>query len=582
MIYAAIAAASALSSPIAAEAVKDVPVHTVKQVDGRWALVSPTGLGWWSVATCCLGPGVSWDEFNPENPGYAGHRLFPNSKAWVDDTLAKLKAWNFNSIGGWNDLEVMRKHAGDKRLPFFKVLHLGAYYRAPWDDMFSKGFQDAISKAGKEQIDDLKGDPYLVGYFTDNELGWWDDTLFTHYLAMPAESPGKKRIIAVLKKHYKGSFASLKKDWHTEHDSFDQLVKGGVLKLKPGTGGMQAVNAWTKELATHYYSSVHRVVKRNDPSRLILGDRYPQFWELPVVEASKPYIDVVSTNYGADWLDGSLSRFFLDTLYDLTGKPIIIGEFYMNAMQNNSGNGNTVKAFPIVETQEERAAGTAQNLKELAQRPYVVGAHWFQYYDHPPKGRGDGEDNNMGLVDTLGRPYPLLVDAFAKFDWKSVKPVSPVSASAVPQAVSDPTKGLRYWPRAEGWIKPGQKAAFGDLYLSQDSDALWVGAICSDYIDERLYQGDRIPEEERPSLTLSLTGIASPIVVRFSGKDRKAVVSQKDVTVTEWPGLKHQLVVRVPWHLLGGRPSSISLKADMAQHSRAAAMSWRAELKVPS
>jgi hypothetical protein len=252
----------------------------------------------------------------------------------------------------------------------------------------------------------------------------------------------------------------------------------------------------------------------------------------------------------------------------------------MNAMQNNSGNGNTIKAFPIVETQEERAASTAQNLKELAQRPYVVGAHWFQFWDHPPKGRADGEDNNMGLVDTLGRPYPLLIDVFTKFNWKSVKSVSPVSAAAIPAAIPDPTKGLRFWPRTEGWVKPGQKAAFGDLYLSQDSEALWVGTVCSDYMDERLYEGDRIPEEERPTFTLNLPGMYAPLVVRFSGKDRKASVSSSEVTVSEWPGLKHQLVIRIPWGLMGGRPANLKVKAEMTQHSRAAAMSWQADLMV--
>jgi hypothetical protein len=44
--------------------------------------------------------------------------------------------------------------------------------------------------------------------------------------------------------------------------------------------------------------------------------------------------------------------------------------------------------------------------------PYVIGADWFQWMDEPPAGRvGDGEDANVGVVDTHDRPYQQLVDA---------------------------------------------------------------------------------------------------------------------------------------------------------------------------
>jgi hypothetical protein len=570
-----------MSAVLAAAAVALVPVHSVSSAGGRWSLVTPEGKPWWSMGVCCTNPGATWDNFQPSNPGYAGHRLFPTSKDWVADTQNRLRSWNFNSLAGWSEVDLFQKHGGDQRLPYFVVLHLGAYYRAPWDDMFSKEFEAAASKAAKDQIEKLRDDPYLVGYFTDNELGWWDDTLFSHYLAMPPKAPGRRRLISVLKNVYKGSFTELKKDWKTSLNTFEELEKGGDLKLLPGSKGMRAVNAWTKEIATHYYSSVRRMVKKHDSKRLILGDRYAQFWELPIIESAKPYVDVISTNYGADWFDGSLSRYFLDTLHAVTGKPVMIGEFYMNAMQNQSGNGNSIKAFPIVETQEERASGTAKYLQELAARPYVVGAHWFQFYDHPPQGRaGDKEDNNMGLVDTLGRPYPLLVDVFAKFNWTDVPPTKAVECQVIPSWTPKHAEGLRDWPRLQGWVKSNETAAFGDLYLAQEPDALWVGAVCSDYMDERIYVGGRIPEEDRPHLSLALNGLSRPLEIRFAGKDRKAVSSLEGVEIREWPGLKHQLAIRIPWTLLGGRPAKLSLQGRMDQHSRAASMSWKTEVRV--
>ena len=41
------------------------------------------------------------------------------------------------------------------------------------------------------------------------------------------------------------------------------------------------------------------------------------------------------------WNDGSFPRYQLATLFSLSGKPLIIGEFYMVARENGSGNKNT-------------------------------------------------------------------------------------------------------------------------------------------------------------------------------------------------------------------------------------------------
>ena len=108
-------------------------------------------------------------------------------------------------------------------------------------------------------------------------------------------------------------------------------------------------------------------------------------------------------NLNAAWNDGTFPRFYLDTLHALSGKPVIVSEFYMAAQQNRSGNKNDSSTFPAVTTQKERAAGFRNTVDALARIPYVVGADWFQYYDEPTHGRIDGEDYDFGLVDIHDR-----------------------------------------------------------------------------------------------------------------------------------------------------------------------------------
>ena len=89
-----------------------------------------------------------------------------------------------------------------------------------------------------------------------------------------------------------------------------------------------------------------------------------------VTRAAAPFLDAVSTNLNANWNDGTFARFYLDTLYGLTRRPIMIGEFYMTATENRSGNRNDSSGFPVVTTQRERAEGFRHTLQALLKTPY--------------------------------------------------------------------------------------------------------------------------------------------------------------------------------------------------------------------
>ena len=79
-------------------------------------------------------------------------------------------------------------------------------------------------------------------------------------------------------------------------------------------------------------------IRRYDPHHLILGDRFAAWYPQSVARAAGPYVDVISLNTGADWGDGQISPFILKTLHEITGKPVLVSEFYMCAEENRSGN----------------------------------------------------------------------------------------------------------------------------------------------------------------------------------------------------------------------------------------------------
>src|SRR5262249_14980721 len=154
--------------------------------------------------------------------------------------------------------------------------------------------------------------------------------------------------------------------------------------------GIRAYRRFLSLMAERYYSLAREAIRAFDSRGLVLGERYQSFYYPEVARASVGFVDISSSNLNAAWNDGTFPRFFLDTLHALTGKPIIVSEFYMAAQQNRTGNKNKNSNFPTVITQAERATGFRTTLETLLRTPDVVGADWFQYYDEPPHGRGDG------------------------------------------------------------------------------------------------------------------------------------------------------------------------------------------------
>src|SRR5262245_35074990 len=387
-----------------------------QQGETAW-LVRPNGERFFSLGVCVVSQGASRKEFNPANPGYAAWQHYADSNQWAKATLKRLKAWNFTTVGGWSDFQVLRD-CGDQDVAFAPVLHIGSTAGAPWWDMWDPKITDRMDAVAREQILAMRDDPRLIGYYSDNEMGWWNGILFKMTLEQAPTSGQRQRLIELLRETYHDDWSQLLRDFEpapgVEH--WNALSQHGVLFLRPGGHGVRVERRFLELLAERYYSLVHDIIRKYDRRALILGDRYQSFYYPEVVRACSRYVDAVSSNLNASWSDGSFVRFYLETLRRLAGRPVLVGEFYMCARDTRSGNKNDRGVYPLVDTQRERAAGFRNTVQALLKIPYVIGADWFQYHDQPTHGRYDGENFNFGLVDIHNRPYEPLTTTAAALD----------------------------------------------------------------------------------------------------------------------------------------------------------------------
>ncbi|MFO1496941.1 MAG: hypothetical protein U1G07_00845 [Verrucomicrobiota bacterium] len=382
------------------------------------------------------------------------------------------------------------------------------------------------------------------------------------------------------------------KDFEPETVStWAELEQRGMLFLRPGGQGIKTMRRFLGLLADRYYSLVHDIIRKYDHRALILGDRYQSFYYPEVVRAAAPYLDAISSNLNAPWNDGTFARFFLETLHDLSGKPIVIGEFYMAARENRSGNQNDHGVYPVVGTQKERAAGFRTTLEALARTPYVIGADWFQYSDEPTHGRGDGENFNFGLVDINNRPYTELTTAAAGLDLRTLRSDPPAprlnARSGVPRAPPNlfgkfrATTALKNWNREQGFIPPDSEFPLADLYICWDKDAVYLGLYSQDVVEDAFYRSKVVPKNDRAEWTVLAGPEHRPVRARIGG-GMEAIVNGPTARVINLSGVnlnvRNIAAMELPARYFGRRRLAagdiVELSSTLLTHCQAYRVDW--------
>ena len=487
---------------------------------GRWRLEVQGGTDWLVDSCGHRFFSIGVNTISPNKVSSAGA-----ADGWPQRVTQQLRGWGFNTAGAFS--------SRDLKLPSMPELDLGWLAGFHWDDPFAPAMAERFKVAARNATLRYKLAGYRIGYFSDNETGWWNGALFTFYLKAPATNYTKRALIAFIRHYYDGSWERFTDDFIVAKGmaSFDDLLRtaGSHPFLRPGGNGIKLIRAWTGLVAKHYYELVHSALRAADPGALIFGDRLPSYYDPDAVRAMAPFVDAIATNYDVDSPDGWIAHYYFDGLRHLRGrKPIIISEWYFAARQNRTGNLNNGHLM-IVQTQAERARGAANAARNFARLPSVVGLHWFQYRDEPKGGRPqDQEDYNFGLVDIDDRPYEKLIAALTAVNHglAEIHRNAAVAAEAasndnragiqIPEAEIDRNSpSLARWPKEHallnGMVAPKPEVTFGDYFLSWDAQGLNLATDSMDYYDAHLLQYDtKFPRSEAFRIDFGVDAGAGP------------------------------------------------------------------------
>src|SRR6185369_3698451 len=165
-------------------------------------------------------------------------------------------------------------------IAFAPVLHIGSTAGAPWWDMWDPKIVERMDQVAREQILSFRDDPRLLGYYTDNEIGWWNGILFNMTMEQAATSGQRERLIQLLRETYHENWKELSRDFDPAPgvENWDDLARHGRLFLRPGGNGIRTERRFLAMLADRYYGLVKEIIRKYDSRALILGDRYQSFY----------------------------------------------------------------------------------------------------------------------------------------------------------------------------------------------------------------------------------------------------------------------------------------------------------------
>ncbi|HWY75921.1 MAG TPA: hypothetical protein VN281_09910 [Verrucomicrobiae bacterium] len=178
--------------------------HTTKH-DDRWWLVDPKGFP-------CIYKGIaSVTPLHAPSAMAAFQSKFSSRTNWAAETTSLLRENGFIGVGAWSDTDALR--SVPRPLAYTRILNFmngygrirGGTYSQPGHTGYPKDcifvFDPAFENFCDEHARTLaqnKNDPWLIGYFSDNELPF-SPTSLSNYVAFPEKDPGHAAALAWLR-----------------------------------------------------------------------------------------------------------------------------------------------------------------------------------------------------------------------------------------------------------------------------------------------------------------------------------------------------------------------------------------------
>lgn len=415
----------------------------VEKAEDRWWIVDPNGNPTWAIATDGRGPVVGAENLPTQTESF--RREFGSTSAEANERIyALFQELGFNAFTGWTADEFAklsggRHDAGRPYLFMSKVLNLSLACDDPaalardrsgnllnkgnhWVvDPFNPKWRGKAREKAEAMIAPYRGKPWFFGWYVDNEIDYGE--LFRYIWA---DHSGRE-FVGGLKRKY-GTIDALNRAWsagsrRAEYPDFDAILAAMPEPADWDDPAWPDFAAFERRMIKEYIDYTYETVKGLDPDHLVISNRL-NLGPMPELHRTIDLwgrYDVVCINIYPDnnqigFNAGELE--LMRTLYERTGRPVIIGEWGIPAIDSGlyafgeDPLGRSLDwSWPqVLRTQKERGEAYAMCLSQLASLEFMIGSGWYRTFDvDTPERRA-----NRGIFNGKFELYRDLTDAMRK------------------------------------------------------------------------------------------------------------------------------------------------------------------------
>lgn len=391
-------------------------------MSGQWWLIAPDDRAFLSRGVNAVAPGV-------KDAALAGDASFEAG------AMARLLAWGFNTAGAWSTAGLTDCGLYDTPILSFRKLvpegtiKLGG---ALLPDVFNPRWVEACDRLAGSICAARRDSRQLIGYYTDDELGWAQPRAEALYAQANLESESAPRIErpsllqiclslepAFPAYHaawefalapYAGELSAMSRAWDVELPNKEALRQLTLADSPLLTAGYLADNErFSREFARRYFTTCAAAIRRHDANHLVLGCRFggPP-GDAVLAECSYPHVDVLSAN---DYHDNLCER--IDGYASAAGMPVLLSEFswvseYFTRRRRPREPRGTTRV-------ERMLAKGRQAFEQAFTHRALVGYAWHRWMDteddRPPFGQG--------LVHVDGREASEHTELLANLNTRS-------------------------------------------------------------------------------------------------------------------------------------------------------------------
>ncbi len=405
-----------------------------QSADGQWWFLDPDDQPFLYQGVCAVNRAGTAGGRRARDGSYAQviddkYDYQANPDSFVEAQFVRLREWGFNALGAWTTEEFF-----DRGMPYTEILEFFKEgpmldlpdQRRPMPDIFDPAWVEAINSKARTLCATKRHSRDLVGYFTDNEIGFgraadvgldlgfetggrFGYSLLRTLLGLEEGVPARERAWAFLLDRY-DNLEALSDAWGQHIRSARDLRKLNQQKVVIDSEAY-ATDAKDFQLlyAEHYFRTTYETIKRYDPNHLVMGCRFGAPPDTAVLRVIAPWMDVISQN---NYRPTLYQR--LDYLYQHTGLPVLVGEF--------SWNPDLFKYVPLPDEPtggysiRERVFRRGEDvLLRAATHPAFVGYTWYRWVANTTQ----EEAFSFGLVnrdDEVEMHIPALKQVHAQME----------------------------------------------------------------------------------------------------------------------------------------------------------------------